>query len=65
MFCTTKARTRLTRVLAGAAVLALAACSSGSGGTDDAGTGGGDGGSGDTITVGFSQVGAESGWRAA
>ncbi|MBD5785518.1 ABC transporter substrate-binding protein [Cellulosimicrobium terreum] len=64
MFSTKKARTRLTGVLAGAAVLALAACSSGGtdGGSDDAS---GDGGSGDTITVGFSQVGAESGWRAA
>ena len=66
MFSTTKARTRLTGVLAGAAVLALAACSSGgdSGGDSTAGGDGG-GGGGDLITVGFSQVGAESGWRAA
>ncbi|OLT54238.1 ABC transporter substrate-binding protein [Cellulosimicrobium sp. CUA-896] len=66
MFSTTKARTRLTGVLAGAAVLALAACSSGgSDGGDSAGGGSEGGGSGDLITVGFSQVGAESGWRAA
>ena len=66
MFSTTKARTRLTGVLAGVAVLALAACSSGGGSTDDSSNdAGGDGGSGDAIVVGFSQVGAESGWRAA
>jgi len=67
MFSTTKARTRLTGVLAGVAVLALAACSSGGGSTDGSSNdaGGDGGGGGDTISVGFSQVGAESGWRAA
>ena len=66
MFSKSQARTRLTGVLAGAAVLALAACG---GGGDGAGGGGdaagGGGGGDDLITVGFSQVGAESGWRAA
>ncbi|MFV0633137.1 ABC transporter substrate-binding protein [Demequina sp.] len=51
-----------TIAIAGAAALALTACSSDS----DADPGAtGDGGSGDTITVGFAQTGAESGWRAA
>ncbi|WP_265520491.1 ABC transporter substrate-binding protein [Oerskovia flava] len=66
MFSTFTARRRLTGVLAGAAIFALAAC--GGGDTDGGGgaEGDGDGGtSGDTIVVGFSQVGAESGWRAA
>ena len=40
--------------------LALAGCSGSSTSTDSAG-----GGSGSLITVGFSQVGSESGWRAA
>ncbi|WP_102160580.1 ABC transporter substrate-binding protein [Zhihengliuella halotolerans] len=44
-----------------AAVVALSACGGGDG--TDAGDGGG--GGGDTISIGFSQVGAESGWRAA
>ncbi|WP_422390638.1 ABC transporter substrate-binding protein [Arthrobacter sp. N1] len=43
-----------------ATTLALTAC----GGGTDAGTGAG-GGSGDGITMGFAQVGAESGWRSA
>jgi len=42
-----------------AALLGVAACSSGSG------DGGGDGGGDDLIRVGFSQLGAESGWRTA
>jgi simple sugar transport system substrate-binding protein len=42
-----------------AALLGVAACSSGSGG------GGGDDGGDDLIRVGFSQLGAESGWRTA
>jgi galactofuranose transport system substrate-binding protein len=65
MFSTTKARTRLTGILAGAAVLALAACSSGGETDGGGGEASGDGGGGDAIVVGFSQVGAESGWRAA
>ncbi|WP_421734814.1 substrate-binding domain-containing protein [Cellulomonas sp.] len=56
---------RTRSIAAGIAVLALglAACSSGDSG-DDASAASGDGG-GDLISVGFSQVGAESGWRAA
>jgi galactofuranose transport system substrate-binding protein len=47
-----------------AAVLALAACGSDSG--DDGGAAAGGGGAADdTITMGFAQVGAESGWRTA
>ncbi|WP_327590157.1 ABC transporter substrate-binding protein [Nonomuraea sp. NBC_00507] len=47
-------------VVAGLAAMSVAAC--GSGGSTTAGTsGGGD----STITMGFSQVGAESGWRTA
>lgn len=46
--------------VAAATTLALTAC----GGGTDAGTGAG-GGSGDGITMGFAQVGAESGWRSA
>ena len=45
-------------VLAGAMVAALSACSSGGGSSDGKGSDG-------KITVGFSQVGAESGWRTA
>ena len=55
-------RTRLAGVIAAAAVLALSACS---GGGSDAGDGGGSGGGDDLIRVGFSQLGAESGWRTA
>src|SRR5690554_232304 len=47
--------------LAAASVLTIAACSSDTGGGDPT-TGGGDG---DSISVGFSQLGAESGWRTA
>jgi simple sugar transport system substrate-binding protein len=58
--------TRTRRLVAGAvtalAALSLAACSGGSSGTDDTKASGG--GSG-TINVGFSQLGAESGWRTA
>jgi len=58
-------RTRAMAATVAVLALGLAACgSSGSGdGSTDAATGGGD--SGDLINVGFSQVGAESGWRAA
>ena len=58
---------RSRSIAAGIAVLALglAACSS-SGDSGDGETAGSDGGdSGGAITVGFSQVGSESGWRAA
>jgi ABC-type sugar transport system substrate-binding protein len=53
--------------IAALAVLGLAACAGDSGGDDstDAASSGSSGGSGDAITVGFSQVGSESGWRAA
>lgn len=56
-------RTRFAGAVGAVAVLALAACSS----TTGAGTGtSGDGGAGDDlIRVGFSQLGAESGWRTA
>jgi simple sugar transport system substrate-binding protein len=45
--------------IAAGAAIALSACSSGAGGATDKG------GSGGPIKVGFSQVGAESGWRTA
>jgi galactofuranose transport system substrate-binding protein len=48
-------------VLAGLTAMSVASCGSGGGGTTSAGTGGGS----DAITMGFSQVGAESGWRTA
>jgi ABC-type sugar transport system substrate-binding protein len=48
-------------VLAALTVVAMAGCGSGSGGTTGATTGGSD----DAITMGFAQVGAESGWRTA
>ena len=57
-------RTRLAGVIATAAVLALSACGGG-GGSSDAGDDGGSGGGDDLIRVGFSQLGAESGWRTA
>ena len=50
-------------VIAGLTAATLAGCGSDSG-TDTAGTAGG-GGAGDAIVMGFSQVGAESGWRTA
>jgi len=52
----------LAALLAGAMVTTAAA---GCGGGDDAGSGSGAGSGGDKITLGFSQVGAESGWRTA
>ncbi len=55
-------RTRLAALVGIGAALALGACSSGGGA--DAGSDGGSGG-GDLIRVGFSQLGAESGWRTA
>lgn len=63
MFQRTRRSTVMTAIVGAAAMLALAACGSGgSGGDDTAGSGGG---SGDLIRVGFSQLGAESGWRTA
>lgn len=61
------ARHRLAGAFAGVAVLALGLTACGGGDTDAGGDADatGDSGSGDLITVGFSQVGAESGWRAA
>ncbi|GEA86433.1 ABC transporter substrate-binding protein [Cellulomonas cellasea] len=62
------ARHRLAGAFAGVAVLALGLTACGGSGNTDAGgdaDAGGDSGSGDLITVGFAQVGAESGWRAA
>ncbi|RHA38016.1 ABC transporter substrate-binding protein [Cellulomonas rhizosphaerae] len=59
---------RTQAVAAGIAVLALGltACSSGDDKTADPGSTSSEGSSGgDAISVGFSQVGAESGWRAA
>ncbi|MFG1942478.1 ABC transporter substrate-binding protein [Nonomuraea sp. NPDC048826] len=50
--------------VAGLTALSLAACGGGGGGTTTAGTGG-EGGNDDAIVMGFSQVGAESGWRTA
>jgi ABC-type sugar transport system substrate-binding protein len=52
--------------VAGAAALALTACSSGGDTPSTTGSGNGGGGGGDDlIVVGFSQTGAESGWRSA
>lgn len=55
----TRTRTRIAGALTAVTVLALAACGGGS--TDAGGDDGGD----DLIRVGFSQLGAESGWRTA
>jgi ABC-type sugar transport system substrate-binding protein len=63
MFSRKNARHRTAGAIAAAAVLALAACSS-SGATAGS-TSGSTGGGGKVIKVGFSQVGSESGWRAA
>jgi len=59
----TRARTGFAGAVATLTVLALAACGGGSDSAGDGGTDGGDGG--DLIRVGFSQLGAESGWRTA
>ncbi|RZL61332.1 MAG: LacI family transcriptional regulator, partial [Rhodococcus sp. (in: high G+C Gram-positive bacteria)] len=58
-----KMRTRGMAASVAVLALGLAACSSGGGDGDDTATEGGD--SGDLIKVGFSQLGAESGWRTA
>jgi len=52
-----------TIALAGAAALALTACTNSDSGTEETSASGG--GSGDVITVGFAQTGSESGWRSA
>jgi len=52
-----------TIALAGAAALALSACSNSDSGTNEEGSSGN--AAGDTITVGFAQTGSESGWRSA
>lgn len=66
MVTTTTSRVKVAGALAAAAALVLAGCSTegpSSSGSSSTGT---DQGSGTgTITLGFSQVGAESGWRAA
>ncbi|QTE29165.1 ABC transporter substrate-binding protein [Pengzhenrongella sicca] len=56
---------RLAAAAATVAVLTLAACSGGSTDDDDGTAAPGGGAETDTIVVGFSQVGSESGWRAA
>lgn len=65
MFSSTRRRTA-GAMIASLAVLGLAACSSEQA-PADAGSDGGDTGASaeETISIGFSQVGAESGWRAA
>ncbi|NBE99647.1 ABC transporter substrate-binding protein [Nonomuraea sp. KC401] len=45
--------------------MAVAACGSSGSGSESGSDGGGSGGGDDSITMGFSQVGAESGWRTA
>ncbi|MEO3814456.1 hypothetical protein ABGB17_36125, partial [Sphaerisporangium sp. B11E5] len=53
-------------LLAAVTVAAAAGCGGGGGGGGDTGASAGGAASGDgTITMGFSQVGAESGWRTA
>ncbi|WP_250034861.1 ABC transporter substrate-binding protein [Paractinoplanes maris] len=54
---------RLSVAVAGGLLLASAVA--GCGASDDAGSGNSGGGGDDKITLGFSQVGAESGWRTA
>ena len=64
MFSRSSARLRATAALAAAAMLALAGCGGGNGDGGDDATGAGGGGD-ELIRVGFSQLGAESGWRTA
>lgn len=64
MFSRSSARLRATAALATAAMLALAGCGGGNGDGGDDATGAGGGGD-ELIRVGFSQLGAESGWRTA
>ncbi|MCM3661431.1 ABC transporter substrate-binding protein [Georgenia satyanarayanai] len=65
MFSSRGARLRATAALATAAMLALAGCGGGNGDAGDDGATGGGGGGDEPIRVGFSQLGAESGWRTA
>jgi ABC-type sugar transport system substrate-binding protein len=51
--------------VAAALTMALAACGGGGGGGAAPAAGGGGGGGSEPITMGFAQVGAESGWRTA
>jgi len=61
-----RARTGIAGVVATFTILALAACGGGSDTSGGGGDGESDGGGGsDAIRVGFSQLGAESGWRTA
>ena len=63
---TNRARTGIAGVVATFTILALAACGGGSDTSGGGGDGESDGGGGtDAIRVGFSQLGAESGWRTA
>jgi simple sugar transport system substrate-binding protein len=57
-------RKTISTALGAILLTALTACGSGDGGDGGAGSGGAAAG-GDTITMGFAQVGAESGWRTA
>ncbi len=63
MFGRKSSRLRAAAALAAAGMLALAACGGGDATGDDGATGGG--GGGELVRVGFSQLGAESGWRTA
>ncbi|OLF18036.1 ABC transporter substrate-binding protein [Actinophytocola xanthii] len=56
---------KITAALGAVLLAALAACGEGGSGSAGAGGGAGGGGGDDTITMGFAQVGAESGWRTA
>ena len=58
--------TKIFTVTAGVVLACgLAACGSSDEGSDGGGSSSGGGGGGDAITMGFAQVGAESGWRTA
>jgi ABC-type sugar transport system substrate-binding protein len=59
------ARVRIGGLLVAGVVLAATGCGSSSDGGGESAAGGDSGSKGDTITLGFSQVGSESGWRTA
>ncbi|MFC4554503.1 ABC transporter substrate-binding protein [Georgenia faecalis] len=67
MFGRKSTRMRASVALGGVALLALAGCGGGGGGGEETGTAaaGGEGGGDELVRVGFSQLGAESGWRTA